>query len=72
MKTFKVLAFDIEYDTDGVSVDWLRNEGANLPEELWLEVDAEALEDCANGVADAISELTGWCVNTFNYKAFSK
>lgn len=71
-KTTRIFAFEIEYDTDGISVEFLRNEGCNLPSELWVEVEAgEINEDNSHEIADAISDCTGWCVNTFQFKAFA-
>lgn len=73
MKTIRVLAYEIEYDTDGVSVQYLRNQGAYLPQELWLNVNVDDItEEKSNEIADAISDVTGWCVNTFQFKAYSK
>jgi hypothetical protein len=71
-KTARVHAFDIEYDTDGVSVQWLRNEGANLPSEMWLDVETDEItEGNSSEIAEAISDVTGFCVLTFNFHAFA-
>lgn len=71
MKTTKILAYEIEYDTDGVSLEHLRNEGAYLPEEMYLEVEMDEVNDAnSHYIADAISDCTGWCVNSFQFKAF--
>lgn len=53
MATF--LAFDISWDTDGEIVD-------DLPERATVEA-----ED-ADGIADALSDRFGWCVNSFDYE----
>lgn len=68
MKTARVLATQIEYDTDGVSPDWLRAEGADLPKSLWLEVETD--DDMEEQIADAISDVTGFCVLSFQFEAF--
>jgi hypothetical protein len=69
MKTTLVKVSEIEYDTDGVSIDWLKSKGAFLPSEMNLEVE---LTDAENGfpeIADAISDATGFCVLSFRYLA---
>lgn len=71
MKTLRVLAFDIQYDTDDVSVDWLRDQGAYLPNAVMLEVDWDGTEDGSYAVADAISDVTGFCVLSFDFKAYT-
>lgn len=73
MKTARVLATEIEYDTDGVSVAHLKNEGAYLPSEIWLEVETEEPQSLAHSteIADAISDVTGFCVLSFQFKAFA-
>lgn len=50
-RTYK--ATGIVYDTDGVDV-------TNLPDALTVTAENE------DGIADAISELTGWCVESIN------
>lgn len=73
MKKARVLAYEIEYDTDGVSVEFLRREGCFLPSELWLDVEMnEITDDNSHEIADAISDVTGWCVNTFQFRAYAK
>jgi tetrahydromethanopterin S-methyltransferase subunit A len=71
MKTARVIVTEIEYDTDDVSVEHLRDEGAYLPDELVLEVDMENSEDAEEEIADAISDVTGFCVISFEYKAYA-
>lgn len=72
MKTARIEAYGIEYDTDGVSVAFLRDQGAYLPESLWLEVECEEItEDNSTEIADAISDATGFCVLSFNFRAFA-
>lgn len=72
MKTARVFVYDIEYETDGVSVEFLRSEGCFLPAELWLDVEIESVTDeSLHEIADAISDCTGWCVNTFQFRAYA-
>jgi hypothetical protein len=68
-KTALVSVSEIQYHTDGVSVEWLKGEGAFLPSEMDIEVE---LTDAENGfpeIADAISDATGFCVLSFQYLA---
>ena len=53
----KVLIKDIEYETDGESVD--------LPSQLLFEADADE-EDIESLASDYISNLTGFLHNGFN------
>ena len=69
MKTCNITASEIQYDTDGVSVEHLRNEGAYLPDTLCLEVDWDGTEEGSHTIADAISDVTGFCVLSFNFNA---
>jgi hypothetical protein len=69
MKTANVTVTEIEYDTDGVSVEYLRDQGAYLPSILHLEVDMENAEDGFPEIADAISDVTGFCVLSFQFNA---
>ena len=71
MKNARVIATHIQYDTDGVSVEWLKAEGAYLPEELALGVQVGESEDIESAIADAISDVTGWCVQSFQFQAFA-
>ena len=50
----KFLAYDINWDTDGADPDEL-----GLPTETTIEADDE------ESVADALSDLFGWCVNSY-------
>lgn len=56
----KVKVFDIDYDTDGMRV--------KLPKTLIIDVDDDDIEDFDLVGADYISDITGWCVFSFNYK----
>ena len=69
-ETYKVRVYDIDYDIkeedvdDDLSIEYVRG---LLPTELELEVTCEEdfLED---EIAEAISEETGWLVNTYKYE----
>lgn len=60
--------FDIDWDTDGESVD--------LPEEVrvWLEPESGDIEDFEDEegieakIADILTEEYGWCVNDFDWE----
>ena len=54
----KVHFYNIDYDTDGESID--------LPTELTLQVDDDI--DVSLEGADLISDETGFCVNSFNFE----
>ena len=70
MKNAIVYVSAIQYDTDGVSVSFLRNEGAYLPDELEFDVGlSENPETWEDDVADAISDVTGFCVLSFQFDA---
>ena len=69
MKTAFVNVSEIEYDTDGVSVEYLREQGAYLPDALSVEVDLVNAEDGLPEIADAISDVTGFCVLSFQFQA---
>jgi len=49
----RIRCFDIDYDTDGEDVD--------LPQEIIIDLDDD--EDPEYDSADAISDITGWCIN---------
>jgi hypothetical protein len=51
-------AFNIDFDTDGEEI--------GLPTELVIEMDDDA--DPNLELADAISDKTGWCVNSFEFE----
>lgn len=53
-----VKAMNIDWDTDGESVD--------LPDEVTVEMDADA--DLSLEVADAVSDRYGFCVNSFTFE----
>lgn len=50
--------YEIDYDTDGEVIP-------DLPTELTVEYEGE---DPACELADAISDQTGFCVNSFQYE----
>lgn len=54
---FKYRCYDIMWDTDGISID-------DLPEEYTLETEEEYDEY----LADALSDIFGWCVESFKYE----
>jgi hypothetical protein len=56
--TKKVHFYNIDYDTDGESI--------NSPTELTLEVDEDI--DVSLEGADYISDETGFCVNSFSFE----
>jgi hypothetical protein len=56
----KYRVFDIDYDTDGQRV--------NLPKEMIIELDDSA--DPSLESADAISDATGWCVNSCSFEKY--
>jgi hypothetical protein len=56
--TVIVKVIDIVYDTD--------YETLNLPTELTFELDNDF--DIENGLADVVSEETGYSVNSLNYQ----
>jgi len=69
-ETYKVRVYDIDYDIkeedvdDDLSIEYVRG---LLPTELELEITCEEdfLED---EITEAISEETGWLVNTYKYE----
>jgi hypothetical protein len=54
----RIKVTNIVYDTDGESVD--------LPSEMIVNVDG--VIDIESEIADSISDRTGWCVTSFQYK----
>lgn len=73
-KNFKVKVYDIDYFIteedvdDDLSIEYVRS---LLPNELELEVECEPdnLEDM---LVDAISDETGWLINTYKYEILSE
>jgi len=63
--SMKAIVTDIVYDTesDGVIYDVTE---LGLPTELEIELVGD--NDIETEIADAISDLTGWCVQGFNYE----
>lgn len=63
--SMKAIVTDIVYDTesDGVIYDVTE---LKLPTEMEIELVGD--NDVESEIADAISDLTGWCVEGFNYE----
>ena len=63
--SMKVIVTDIVYDTesDGVIYDVTE---LKLPTEIEIELVGD--NDIETEIADVISDLTGWCVQGFNYE----
>jgi len=55
----KIKVTNIVYDTDGESI-------SDLPTEMIVNVDG--IIDIESEIADAISDNTGWCVESYNYE----
>jgi hypothetical protein len=55
-----VLVYDITWDTDGEDVD--------LPSEATLDIDGENDEEIRDQIADKLSDQTGWCVGSFDFR----
>ena len=53
---------DIEWDTDGKDIE-------DLPTEVRMELDEDEDED---EIADTLSDLFGWCVNSYNAEQIYK
>jgi hypothetical protein len=64
--SMKVKVTGIVYDTDidDDSSQFVLN--SDLPSEMIVEVDG--IIDIETEIADAISDLTGWCVQGYNYE----
>lgn len=56
----KILAYNIDYDTDGEKVD--------LPKEIEIEIEPMTVYEEEELISDKISEITGFCHNGFMYK----
>lgn len=63
--SMKAIVTDIVYDTesDGVIYDVTE---LGLPTEMEIELVGD--NDIETEIADVISDLTGWCVEGFNYE----
>jgi len=63
--SMKAIVTDIVYDTesDGVIYDVTE---LKLPTEMEIELVGD--NDIETEIADVISDLTGWCVEGFNYE----
>ena len=61
----KVKITDIVYDTESDGVIYDATE-LGLPTELEIELVGD--NDIESEIADVISDLTGWCVQGFNYE----
>jgi hypothetical protein len=60
MITFmKIKVWNIVYDTDGKKV-------SGLPKKMILDIPEDA--DLDSDIADIISDKTGWCVFSFDFK----
>ena len=59
----KIKVTNIVYDTDGESVSDLPNEMI-----VYVEVHVEGVFDIESEIADAVSDSTGWCVESYNYE----
>jgi len=55
----KIKVTNIVYDTDGESI-------SDLPNEMIVNV--EGVIDVESEIADAVSDSTGWCVESYNYE----
>ena len=63
--SMKVKVTDIVYDTESDGVIYDATE-LKLPTELEIELVGD--NDIETEIADVISDLTGWCVEGFNYE----
>jgi hypothetical protein len=63
--SMKVKVTDIVYDTESDGVIYDATE-LKLPTELEIELVGD--NDIESEIADVISDLTGWCVEGFNYE----
>jgi len=63
--SMKVKVTDIVYDTESDGVIYDATE-LGLPTELEIELVGD--NDIESEIADVISDLTGWCVQGFNYE----
>lgn len=63
--SMKVKVTGIVYDTESDGVIYDATE-LKLPTEMEIELVGD--NDVESEIADAISDLTGWCVQGFNYE----
>jgi hypothetical protein len=63
--SMKVKVTDIVYDTESDGVIYDATE-LKLPTEMEIELVGD--NDVESEIADVISDLTGWCVQGFNYE----
>ena len=61
----KVKVTDIVYDTESDGVIYDATE-LKLPTEMEIELVGD--NDIETEIADVISDLTGWCVGSYNYE----
>lgn len=65
----RIRLYDINWDTDGVSIDDLPEEVVIPAQEIVDQCDIENLEECIRSYdsefADYLSDAYGFCVNTF-------
>lgn len=67
MKNTKVIFSDIDYDTDGESVELPGTIETTLHEMEWEEADENIDDFIMDRGANFISDKTGWLVNSYNY-----
>lgn len=63
--SMKAIVTDIVYDTESDGVIYDATE-LGLPTEMEIELVGD--NDVESEIADVISDLTGWCVQGFNYE----
>ena len=68
----KIKVTDIVYPTDGQR--WGLNDEWQLPSEmtLFIEGDVDIEDEITEEIADAISDKTGWLVESYNYDVDNK
>lgn len=71
MKNTKIILKDIDYDTDGESVE-LPDTIETTLEEMGWEEDENIDDFIMNRGADFISDETGWLVNSFDFELIIK
>lgn len=58
--TYRFIVHDIEWDTDS-------EKDLGLPTTTEIEVEADSIEEAEDGIADALSDEYGFCVNGCTY-----
>lgn len=58
--TYRFIVHDIEWDTDS-------EKDLGLPTTTEIEVEADSIEEAEDGIADALSDKYGFCVNGCTY-----